>query len=144
MREFTERETLEIYIYEGHKDAFGYKGRHYDFASMSLEQLKDEADWIECRIADAVAERQIEEDRAIKSFQAQVSRVREAGAIDYDTAIRWLYESERGITVVDSVPVDHPMHEQDIEQWVWEQGFLFTDYGKQLVERLVGLLLNSN
>ena len=41
-----ERDELATYIYEGHKDAFGTKGRHYDFDSMTLQELKDEADYI--------------------------------------------------------------------------------------------------
>jgi hypothetical protein len=35
--EAEEREDLIIYIYEGHKTAFGVKGRHYDFDSMSID-----------------------------------------------------------------------------------------------------------
>ena len=35
-----ERQDLESYIYEGHKDAFGSKGRHYNFDAMSIEDLR--------------------------------------------------------------------------------------------------------
>ena len=133
MRTFTERETLEIYIYESHKDAFGTKGRHYDFASMSLEELKKEADWISKRVAERIAEDQILAERAIEAFKSQVTRVREAGAPDYDTALRWLYEAAPYYKDATA------WHEQEIEQWVWSQGFLFTDYGKQVVERLMSI-----
>src|SRR6056300_279356 len=44
--EALERDNLATYIYEGHKDAFGVKGRHYNFEAMSLEELKAEADYI--------------------------------------------------------------------------------------------------
>ena len=40
------REDLEIFIYEEHKTAYGIKGRHYDFTSMSREQLEREAESI--------------------------------------------------------------------------------------------------
>ena len=36
-----ERYGLETYIYDAHKTAFGVKGRHYNFASMSMQELKD-------------------------------------------------------------------------------------------------------
>ena len=35
-----ERSELEEYIYDAHKTAFGCKGRHYDFNSMTLQELK--------------------------------------------------------------------------------------------------------
>ena len=41
-----ERSELEEYIYDAHKTAFGVKGRHYNFKAMSLQELKDEADYI--------------------------------------------------------------------------------------------------
>ena len=27
-------------------------------------------------------------------------------------------------------------HSQDVEHWVWKQGILFTDYGRELVKEL--------
>ena len=53
--EAEEREDLIIYIYEGHKTAFGVKGRHYDFDSMSIYDLKAEADYIERSIVESIA-----------------------------------------------------------------------------------------
>ena len=47
-----ERDELATYIYDAHKDAYGYKGRHYDFEAMTTQDLKDEAD----RISVAVKE----------------------------------------------------------------------------------------
>ena len=34
-----ERDELATYIYEGHKDAFGVKVRHYNFKAMSLQAV---------------------------------------------------------------------------------------------------------
>ena len=41
-----DRQALEIFIYEGYKDAFGVKGRHYNFDAMTDEALVQEAEWI--------------------------------------------------------------------------------------------------
>ena len=42
-----DRQALEIFIYEGHKTAFGVKGRHYNFDAMTDEALVQEAEWME-------------------------------------------------------------------------------------------------
>ena len=41
-----DRYFLETDVYEMHKEAYGVKGRHYNFNAMSLQELKDEADYI--------------------------------------------------------------------------------------------------
>ena len=35
-----ERYDLECFIYDMHKAAYGFKGRHYDFKSMSMDDLR--------------------------------------------------------------------------------------------------------
>jgi hypothetical protein len=39
-----ERSNLETSVYEMHKEAFGVKGRHYNFKEMSNEELEKELD----------------------------------------------------------------------------------------------------
>ena len=38
-----ERRDLEAYIHDAFKDVYGFRNHSYDFASMSLQDLKDEA-----------------------------------------------------------------------------------------------------
>ena len=88
------RRDLEIFIYEEHKTAYGVKGRHYDFASMSMVQLRKEAD----RIADA-AEATLDAEAAAEAeaearFYAQVGDLIETGAANRDDAIRWILQAE--------------------------------------------------
>jgi len=45
-----ERYELITYIYEGHKSAFGVKGRHYNFDDMSLQELREESTYIKNKI----------------------------------------------------------------------------------------------
>lgn len=89
-----ERYQLETYIYDGHKDAFGVKGRHYDFKSMTLEELKAEADYI----SEAVG-RQMEleaemEKEAIERFEKAISDNLAMGAETREDAIRWVLQAE--------------------------------------------------
>jgi hypothetical protein len=92
--EAEEREDLIIYIYEGHKTAFGVKGRHYDFDSMSIEDLRKTADYIERSIEESIAAEQAAEAQALEEFKAQITKVIEAGAGNRINALRWMTSTE--------------------------------------------------
>ena len=123
-----ERYDLECFIYDMHKVAYGVKGRHYDFKSMSMEGLRKEAG----RIADAVAVAEAEEahdaEVAIADFDATVGETIEAGAGDRETALRWMTMEETFYM------------KQDVESWVYGHGFLFTSHGKAVVEELMNVV----
>jgi len=126
--EAEEREDLIIYIYEGHKTAFGVKGRHYDFEAMSLEELRAKADYIERSIEESIAAEQAAEAQALEEFKAQITKVIEAGAGNRINALRWMTSSETFY------------HSQSVEGWVYKQGILFTDYGRELVKELIDIV----
>lgn len=119
-----ERRDLETYIYEGHKDAFGSKGHHYDFKSMSMEELRKEADYISEAVTEAQAEEKAAEERKLKAFKSEVKDIINIGAGDEETALRWMTQTE----------TFH--HIQDVEHFVWNRGILFTKYGRDLVKKL--------
>ena len=123
-----ERDELVTYIYDEHKTAFGTKGRHYDFDSMSLEELRIEADYISTAAKEQVELEKAQEARDLEAFKALVQKTIADGAGDEETALRWLTEGETFY------------HGQDIESWVWDHGILFTDYGRELVKKLAGLV----
>ena len=89
-----ERDELATYIYEGHKDAFGTKGRHYDFKNMTLAELKEEADYISNAVKNTMQEEAEAEKQKIAEFEAQIKHNMAAGAEDKETAIRWLLDAE--------------------------------------------------
>ena len=89
-----ERYQLETYIYEGHKDAFGVKGRHYDFKSMSMDELKAEADYISRAVKEQMELEDQMEKEAIERFEKAISDNLAMGAEDRDTAIRWVLQAE--------------------------------------------------
>lgn len=92
-----ERYELETYIYEGHKDAFGTKGRHYDFKNMTLAELEKEADYISNAVKNTMREEAEAEKQRITEFEAQIKHTIAAGAGDRETAIRWIVDAE-GLT----------------------------------------------
>lgn len=98
------RYDLAIYIYEGHKDAFGVKGRHYGLftgegyevaADWSTEDLKAEADRMEGWVIESIDEDKRREDAAVASFESTVATAIEIGAGDRETAIRWVKDAWR-------------------------------------------------
>ena len=123
-----ERYDLECFIYDMHKVAYGVKGRHYDFKSMSMDDLRKLAN----RVADAVEVAEAEEayaaEVAIADFEATVGEFIEAGAGDRETALRWMTMEETFYM------------KQDVESWVYGHGFLFTSHGKAVVEELMNIV----
>ena len=89
-----ERDSLITSVYEMHKDAYGVKGRHYNFKEMSNEDLQKELDHL-CEVAKR--EREIEEryeESAYQSFLKTVANTIKNGAKDKEEAIRWILQAE--------------------------------------------------
>ena len=90
------REELCDYIYYRHKDAYGVKGRFYDFDAMSYAELEAEA----VRLDEAAIEQEAHERRcdaeAIIEFRANIRRVRDICGCDRDSAIRYMLDEFRG------------------------------------------------
>ena len=91
--EALERDELECYIYDAHKTAFGVKGRHYDFKAMSLQELKDEADYISRACDEQLALEAKMEKEATERFEASVAEYQKMAGSRKD-AIRWLLQAE--------------------------------------------------
>ena len=91
--EALERDELECYIYDAHKTAFGVKGRHYNFKAMSLEELKDEADYISKACDEQLALEAKMEKEATERFEASVAEYQKMAGSRKD-AIRWVLQAE--------------------------------------------------
>lgn len=64
----------------------------------------------------------IAEEKAVAEFKERIEQAQVWGARDYWDALRWITGCETFY------------HIQDVEHFVWEQGILFTDFGKQLIK----------
>ena len=88
-----ERENLITFIYDGHKDAYGFRNRGYDFDSMSMAELEAEAD----RISDAIEAENKRMDemyaRNTAEFEKQVAKYLEMAG-SREAAIRWILQAE--------------------------------------------------
>lgn len=100
-----ERYDLATYIYEGHKDAYGVKGRHYNLwtgegfnvnPEWTTEELRAECDRIEAAVVESINEDRARKQRAIDAFERTIEIALEAGAPNRDTAYRWAKEAAWG------------------------------------------------
>lgn len=114
-------------ISDASKDACGIRIRN-DRSQMSFAELEEElAHWCK-RAQEAYEEEQEREAELVEEFKALIQTTIELGAGDEETALRWLTQDNQFY------------HSQDVEHWVWQQGILFTDYGKELVKRLLDIV----
>ena len=99
-----ERDSLITSVYEMHKDAYGVKGRHYNFKEMSNEDLQQELDTL-CKVAKENANQEKQwEEAAYQSFLKTVENTIRHGAKDKEEAIKWILEAEELIEYFDKEP----------------------------------------
>ena len=89
-----ERDSLITSVYEMHKEAYGVKGRHYNFKQMSNKDLEKELEHL-CEVAKREREiEQREEEKSYKKFEDQITQMMKHGAGNRDIAIKWILEAE--------------------------------------------------
>tara|TARA_B110000503_G_scaffold122814_1_gene187788 strand:- start:783 stop:1184 length:402 start_codon:yes stop_codon:yes gene_type:complete len=115
-------------ISDFHKDVYGYRPRESFWNEWeTLTPTQKQTIWDEYdRVSELQAiEAKAQDERDIAEFEARVQDVINIGAGNRKTALKWITQSETFY------------HGQDVEHFVWEQGILFTAYGKQLVKDLL-------
>ena len=77
-----------------HKEAYGVKGRHYNFKEMSNEDLEKELNHL-CEVAkrEAEIEKRQEEDK-LKAFESRIDEALSLGAENREDAIKWILQAE--------------------------------------------------
>ena len=111
-----------------HKDAYGFRPRGHEYYEAAPARKQEI--WVRvCKDLEASQEEESRrEQEAVAEFKAQITKVIEAGAGNRITALRWMTSTETFY------------HSQDVESWVYKQGFLFTDYGRELVKELESIV----
>lgn len=114
-------------ISDFHKDVYGYRPRESFWNEWeTLTPTQKQTIWDEYdRVSELqVIEAKAQEERDVAKFEDRVQDVINIGAEDRKTALKWIADSETFY------------HGQDVEHFVWQQGILFTGYGKQLIKDL--------
>ena len=110
-----------------HKDVYGFRP-----SALFMKNLLAFDEETKQNLWDALCE-QLEENTAaekaaevvaIEKFEARIKDVVELGAGNRTNALLWMIGTETFY------------HIQDVEHFVWEQGILFTNYGKLLVNEI--------
>ena len=132
-------EGFDMYTYSDqlysdfHKDAYGFRPSNDDSFYTATPKRKQIiwnllAEQYEFRQAEEFAENR----RCVENFQDYIDRIIENGAGDEQTAYREIVES------------NNFQNCQDVEHYVWNQGILFTDYGKQICRILSNMVERRN
>lgn len=102
------RDELATYIYEAYKDAYGVKGRHYNFEEMSFEELEEEAKRISNAVSEEIERVKVLQNKNIEEFEARVKETSELlGNQDLEHIVYVIADAE-GI------------RKEDIEFYGWE------------------------
>ena len=109
------------------KSAYGYKNR-VDWKTTSLEELERLEDSYARAAEEAYEMEKDQEEKDLASFKESISKYISLGAGDEETALRWMVQDESFY------------NGQDVEHWVWSQGILFTDFGRELVNKINSLV----
>ena len=89
-----ERDSLITSVYEMHKDAYGVKGRHYNFDKMSNEDLEKELKHL-CAVAKETADEEKRyEEAAYQTFLKRIAEAMKLGAETKEDAIKWILQAE--------------------------------------------------
>jgi len=119
--ELSEKEQLLQYISDEHKRAYGSRPRGaYDH--LSVEELKSELNRLNAYANEVYEQEQQLAEVNADEFEALILSIQHAGADTRANALRWLLASEEA--------------GDDMEYFVYMQGFLFTKRGKALVNEL--------
>ena len=111
-----------------HKDVYGFRPRGNIFSNWNiLSPAGKQVCWDQlCKELKANTKFKKEQEvKAVARFEDRIQDVIGLGASNRVEALRWISESETFY------------YGQDVEHFVWEQGILFTKYGKQLVKDLL-------
>jgi len=122
--ELTEKEQLLSYISDQYKSAYGFRPNLTKYRVMSEDLLRDELDHLSKKVEEQMEQEETREKEDVEKFKKLIQDTIELGAGDEETALRWLTEEERIFSIMDT------------EQYVWSQGILHTEYGKQVVNKL--------
>ena len=110
-----------------HKSAYGYRPRQHAFYTATPKQKQQIWDETVARAAEEREYERLEAQRCLKDFNERIAKLCGEMQISRETAIRWEYTSD----------VNATGSRQDIEHFVYEQGILFTDEGREIVETLI-------
>jgi len=113
-----------------YKDAYGFRPRGHEFYKATPERKQEIWDSVYADVEREIEREALAKIEAIKAFEDWIEKCYEyaVGCPSREDVLRWMTEGEKFY------------NQQDVEHWVWKQGILFTDYGKELVKELMSIV----
>jgi len=115
-------------ISDYHKEVYGFRPTQaymQEWNASSPSQKQKVWDEYGTAVDIQMHEAKEREQADVQKFEARIQDVINIGAANRTTALEWIADSETFY------------HGQDVEHFVWQQGFLCTNYGRRLVEDLL-------
>ena len=108
-----------------HKDVHGFRPRGIlmdEWNDRTPRQKQELWNALCDQLEENTKHEKLAEEKAVDEFKERINQAQIWGARDYWDALRWITGCETFHTA------------QCVEHFVWEQGILFTAFGKQLVK----------
>jgi hypothetical protein len=92
--EMSELEQAQCTHWDFYKEAFGFRPRHLDTSTWTLEDFDREFALLAKVCEQNRIEREAAEAQAAVRFEARITDLIQSGAKDRETAMRWIHEAE--------------------------------------------------
>ena len=119
-----ERQSLISYISDAHKDAHGFRPRHFDYESMSMDELKALADRISDEVVESIKLEEEREASAYKAWKTHLRNLMDMGASNIKQALVWDMQAENA-------------DEYDLGYYCFLKGISYRK--EKMVSRILGL-----
>ena len=119
-----ERYSLISYISDAHKDAHGFRPRHFDYESMSMDELKALADRISDEVVESIKLEEEREASAYKAWKTHLRNLMDMGASNIKQALVWDMQAENA-------------DEYDLGYYCFLKGISYRK--EKMVSRILGL-----
>ncbi len=92
--DMTELEQAQATYWDMYKDAYGVRPRGVDTSTWSVEDFRNEFEYLGAVIEAADKDRKEAETTAVETFERRVFELLRTGAKDKAMAMRWIHEAE--------------------------------------------------
>jgi hypothetical protein len=92
--EMSEQEQLQCTFWDAYKEAHGFRPRHIDTTTLTVEELKSDIARLASIIKDNERVRIEAEAKAVQVFERRMELLLRSGAKDREMALRWIHEAE--------------------------------------------------
>lgn len=130
--QITEREEMLSMLSDMHKDAYGCRPRGL-YAHLNIQEMDEVMESLQDVIGNNIVDEEIQLQADLVAFNELLEKTINLGAGNRETALRWLYDGS-GIGEINS--------SQDLEHFAYQQGILFSNEGKALVQELIEIYNN--